>query len=149
MPFVDGMGFLHLFARENIPVTAVTAVQIKDLLGANTWTSLSFVSDDVVLPPGATISTRPDSAHVYLKPSVALNSRTTGQIQARWTYSGGYTTIPTALKNTICRLAWYIYKLRDAPMYQTMIPSMGIMQMPIAIPKDILTDADLWKPSYA
>lgn len=147
-PFIDGNGWLHGFARENIPVTDVDTIELRDLKGTNTWTSLTFTNDNIILPPN-TGSPRPDSAHVYVIPSVTLSPRATGQVLVRWTYTGGYDTIPESLKNIIERLAWYIYKLREAPMYQIMIPSMGIMQMPIKIPPDILSDADLWKPSYS
>ncbi len=148
IPFVDGNGWLHLFARENIPVTDVESVELRDLKGANVWTSLAFVSDNVILPPN-TGTPRPDSAHVFVIPSAALSARATGQVLARWTYTGGYGTIPSSLKSIISRLAWYIYKLREAPMYQVMMPSLGIMQIPISLPKDIMVDVDLWKPSYA
>lgn len=147
-PFVDGKGWLHLFARENAPVTEVTAVQIRDLKGQNLWIDLSFVNDNVIYPPNDG-RPHPDSRHVYIIPSVALSPRSTGEILARWTYTGGYSTIPSGIKNTIQRFAWWIYKLRESPMYQITIPSMGIMQIPLRIPPDIDSAIRLWQTVFS
>lgn len=148
LPFVDGNGWLHIFARERVPVTAVTAVQVRDLKGQNIWTTLTFTADNTILPPN-TGTARPDSGHVYIIPSQTLTPRATGEILVRWTYTAGYSTIPASLKAIIQRLAWWCYKLREAPMYQVMLPQLGMMQMPMKIPPDIMSDIILWQPVYA
>ena len=148
LPFVDGNGWLHVFARERCPVTAVTAVSIRDLVTRAAWTPITLNGDDVILPFGDD-SVHPDSTHVQIFPVPNLPARSTGQILARWSYTGGFATIPDSLKGIVCRLAWWIYKLREAPMAQVMMPNLGIMQVPIRIPPDIAADIELWKPQYA
>ena len=148
IPFVDGMGWLHLFARERAPVTAVTAVAIRDLVTRSAWTTITLTADDILLPINDGYA-HPDSGHVKLYPNPVLPQRSTGQILARWSYTGGFSTIPESMKALIARLSWWIYKLREAPMAQIAVPSMGIMQIPIRIAPDIAADIDLWKPDYA
>lgn len=148
LPFVDGQGWLHLYARERAPVTAVTAVSIRDLVSRSTWAPITLSADDVILPINDGYS-HPDSGHVKLYPNPSLPSRSTGQILVRWSYSGGFSVIPESMKAVVARLAWWIYKLREAPMAQVVMPNLGIMQIPIRIPPDIAADIDLWKPDYA
>lgn len=148
IPFVDGQGWLHLFARERAPVTAVTAVSIRDLMTRSAWETITLAADDIILPVNDGYA-HPDSAHVKLYPNPSLESRSTGQILARWTYTGGFSTIPQSLKAIIARLSWWIYKLREAPMAKITMPALGIMEIPIRIPPDIAADIDVWKPDYA
>lgn len=148
IPFVDGQGWLHLFARERCPVTAVTAVSIRDLVTRSAWSPVTLTTDDVILPLSDGYA-HPDSSHVKLYPNPVLPSRSTGQILARWTYTGGFATIPDSLKAIVARLSWWIYKLREAPMAKIAMPQMGIMEIPIRIPPDIAADINLWKPDYA
>jgi len=146
--FVDGQQFLHLFAREAVPVTDISAIKYRDLLGDRNWRDLSFTSGDLVLPPED--YSRPDSAHamVYVGNS-GLSSRGTGQIQAKWSYTGGFSEIPEWLKGITCRLATFVYRIREAPMYKIVDTKLGIMQVPLRIPPDIFADLVLLQPVYS
>lgn len=149
--WIDRRGWLHLMARERGPVTAVTAVQIRDLEGANTWQSVTFVADDLILPPFETNYPHPESWHVMLSPTPAQPPFSTGQLLARWSYTAGYASnaIPQGLKNLVARLAWWIYKLREAPVAKVVNMPLGTMTVPLNIPPDIAKDIELWRPVYS
>lgn len=153
IPFVDQNGWLHMFARERGPVTAVTSVQYRDVFDGNTtWQTATWNSpDDIVLPSFASTDThpRPESWHVYLYPSPAVNNLSTGQILVRWTYTGGFATIPPALSMLIARMATYIYKMREAPAGRVINQPLGTMTVPANYPPDILKAISLWSPIYA
>lgn len=147
-PFVDGNGLLHVWAREHAPVTAVTSVEVRDMLGNRTWTAISWSAGDIILPVNDGLP-HPDSAQVMIIPTTPLPSRSTGQIYVRWTYTGGFATIPTALTALISRFAWWIYKIREAPMAKIVNPVMNIMEIPLRIPPDIDSSIKLWQPIYS
>lgn len=155
LPFIDGAGWLHLFARERGPITAVSSVQIFDIVGGGPWQTITWTAvDGIIMPPfesGVNGYPHPDSWHVMINPSPAQPPRATGQILARWQYTGGFApgSIPLGLQGTICRLAWWILKLREAPIYRIATTELGIMQVPIKIPPDIEQDIRLWQPVYA
>lgn len=144
-PFIDGNGWLWLSSVERSPVTAVTAVQIRDLRGSNTWQVLTWQADDLILP---IFSAPPDanSGKVrILATNPVLSPRSTGSLMARWSYKGGYNAIPSSLKAMTMRLAWWIYKLREAPLGRVATLELGIMEIPLSMPKDILHDLNLWR----
>lgn len=147
LPFVDGNGWLTWFAREHAPVTSVTSVYVFDKQGTKTWTQVTFDADKIIYPVNDGYA-HPDCAQVMLYPSTAMAPCGTGRILLKWTYVGGFATIPASLKAVVSRLAWWCYKLREAPMYQTVLPQLGIMQIPLRIPPDIDADLRLWQPGY-
>lgn len=150
-PFVDNRGWLHLFARERGPVTAVSSVQVRNLqMGDPGYTTLTLAADDIILP-GISDPPRPDSWHVILLPAPLMPITSTGMLLVKWTYTGGYVTIPESLKSIISRLAWWHYKLREAPLGRVVTGAggLGMMEIPLDMPADILADAKLWRPSYS
>jgi hypothetical protein len=148
-PFVDGNGWLSFFAREHAPVTAVTSLEYRDLLSSDrVWKSVSYNADDLLLPINDGYA-HPDCAYVKVLSTAVIPARSTGQILVRWTYTGGFATVPNSLKSIITRLAWWIYKLREAPMQQIVMPNLGIMQIPLRIPPDINADILLWQPGFS
>lgn len=149
--WIDRRGWLHLFARERGPITAVTAVQIRNIDAGQPWTTVTFVADDIILPPFETNYPHPESWHVMLNPNPAQSIQATGTILSRWSYTGGYApaSIPQGLKNIIARLAWYIYKLREAPVAKVVNMPLGTMTVPLDVPPDIKRDIELWKPIYS
>lgn len=147
LPFVDGNSWLTLFAREHAPVTSVTAISIRDMRGTNQWVSASWATDDIVYPINDGYA-HPDCARVQVFPANGFLPTPTGQLLVKWTYVGGFATIPQSLKGVICRLGWWIYKLREVPVNMIAMPQMGIMQIPLKIPPDINQDILLFQPSY-
>lgn len=147
--WVDRYGWLHLLARERGPVTAVSAVQIRNINAGTPWESLTFVADDLILPPYDANYPRPESWHVRVFPATALSPSPTGTILARWSYTGGYSSIPQGLQNIIARLAWWIYKLREAPVAKIVNMPLGTMTVPLDVPPDIRRDIELWRPVYS
>lgn len=147
LPFVDGNGWLTMFAREHAPVTSVTSVSLFDMQGNKTWTAVTFDSDKIIYPVNDGYA-HPDCAQVKLYPATAMMPRGTGQIMVKWTYVGGFTTIPQSLKAIVVRLAWWLYKIREAPLTQITMPQLGVMQIPMKIPPDVYADILLWQPSY-
>lgn len=147
--FVDRNGWLHLFARERGPVTAVTAVRTRDLSSGGSWTAQAIVADDMLLPPYETTYPHPESWHVRILTSPAIAPRATGQIVAQWSYTGGYQTIPQSLKNIIARWSWYLYKLREAPVEKVVNMPLGTLTVPLKIPPDIADEVMRWRPQYS
>jgi hypothetical protein len=81
-----------------------------------------------------------------LKPYPAQLPAGTGDIYAKWTYTGGYTTIPNELKGIIARFAWWIWKLtREAPLGVVKNPMLGIVDIPLQAPPDIKSAAVNWQ----
>ncbi len=151
--FVDGNGWLHLFARERGPVTAVSAVSFRDIVaGKTSWDTVSWsASDGIILPNYAVTDTHPlpESWHVMLWPTSPLPSRATGQSLVRWSYTGGFATIPSSLALLIARYATYVYKFREAPIGTVTNLPLGTMTVPADVPPDIRRQMLLWSPVYA
>jgi len=146
--FVDYHGWLHLFSRERAPVTAVAAIQTRDLLQDKGWVTTTWDTDDLILPV-AMDPPRPDSWHVMVLPSNNVPTRATTEMLVRWTYTGGYATIPPSLQALTMRLAWWVYKLREAPLAKIVTAELGLMQIPLSIPPDIRADLRHWSPMYS
>jgi hypothetical protein len=147
-PFVDGNGWIHLFAVERGPVSSVATVQIRDMLSDHGWQTITWSADDIIMPTQLD-PPRPDSWHVRIKPATGYPSRSTGDIFARWTYTGGYATVPPSLKALTVRLAWWIYKLREAPLAKVVTAELGLMTIPLSVPPDIRRDLHFWRPIYS
>ncbi len=150
-PFVDNNGWMHLFARERGPVTAVTAIQTRDVWGGQTvWQDVTFTADNIIYPPFMAADTypRPESWMVMVYPANPLPPRATGQILARWTYTGGFQTIPTSLAILVARMSAYLYKLREMPAGKVINQPLGTMTVPADYPPDIRRDLRLWAPQY-
>lgn len=151
--FVDYTGILHLFARERGPVTNVAAVQYRYLYpSVGAWKDLTFdATDGVVYPSYQSTDTGPwpDAWHVQIIPTSGLYPTATGQVLCRWTYTGGFSPIPSALTFLIAKFAAYLYKVREAPVYRTVNINMGTVDVPASIPKEIRDQFELWKAVYA
>ena len=143
--FVDGNNWLHLTAYESGPVTAVSAIQVMNTgAGESTWRVLNLPASTILLPP-VTTPPKPSAWEVRLRPAPSLSSAATGMIEALWTYTAGYATIPPALKAEICRLTVWVWKLtREAPLGIVKNPMLGLVDIPLSVPPDIKADALLW-----
>lgn len=150
--FVDGNGWLQLWARERGPITAVTAVQVREIQsGGTTWQTVTWdASNDIILPPYYSFDTypRPSSWKVRIWPSPALFSSASNEILARWTYTGGFATIPESLSSLTARLATHIYKLREAPAGRVTNQPLGSMFIPSNFPPALIEELNNWTPKY-
>jgi hypothetical protein len=151
LTFVDGNGWLNLFARERGPVTAVSAIQFRDLRGSAAWRDQSWVTDDLILPPYQSSDTgpHPESWHVRVFTATPLGSVATGQCLVRWTYTGGFATIPPALSLLVARMAGFIYKLREIGAGKVMNQPLGTITVPAMFPPDLRQQISLWSPVWA
>ena len=142
--FVDGAGWMWLNAMEVGPITAVGTVQYR-ILDSSGWKTLAWGADDIILPNATTAPPVAGwTARIY---NNTLPSLATGQLLARWSYTGGYATTPQALTSIIERLAWWMIKLREAPV-GTVRNELGTLEVPVDMPKDILRDCMLWARDY-
>lgn len=149
--FVDGYGWLNLYARERAPVTAVSAIRLRDLLvPSRGWVDVGFTSDNLVLPPYAVGDTapHPQSWHVQVYPTSPVAMRSVGEVMMQWTYTGGFATIPPALTMLISQMALFVYKFREMPTSKVIDASQGVMEMPTNFPPSIKSQMQLWCPVY-
>lgn len=151
--FVDGYGWLNLLARERGPISAVSAVSVRILAGANTaWQSVTWdAANDIILPSfDPTIDTypRPESWRCRIYPANALPSSAPGEILVRWTYTGGFATIPEALSLQIAYMALYIYKTRETPVGRIVNAQLGSVVLPSNFPPSVIAQTKLWSPVY-
>lgn len=151
--YVDGNGWLHLFAREAVPVTAVASITYRDIMfGSDTsWHTITWDAvNDILLPSYAATDTyaRPESAHVQIWPAPTLPPRAVGQLLVKWTYTAGFSTVPQSLITLIARMAMYLYKLREMPAGKVINQPLGTMTVPSNYPPDIIAQIEAWKPKY-
>lgn len=141
--FFSRMGELVLIARERAPVTAVSAVSVRipNTLG---WTTLSWNTDDILLPP---IYDPPDpnAWRVTIFPNNILMQRVAADnLWVKWTYTGGYSPIPPSLHTVLLRMAWWKYKLREAPLGRINSEMFGTREIIQALPNDVRMDLLRW-----
>jgi hypothetical protein len=100
--------------------------------------------NDILLPP-IWAPPSPNAWTVTIYPSnVAIPRVDADGIWVRLSYIGGYATVPPALKMLLLRLAWWKFKLREAPLGRVAMPPFGITEIIPALPADIATDIGLW-----
>lgn len=146
--WVDSMGWLWLVARERGPVTSVTNIQTRNIAsGATAWQTLNFGAD--IFYPGNGVAPNPPTPDSWLvrvySASPVLFPSTYDSLMVKWSYTGGYTTIPASLQGIVLRLAWWIYKLREAPLGRVVTAELGLMEVPLSIPPDIRADLNMWR----
>jgi hypothetical protein len=149
--WIDQNGWVNLFARERGPVTAVSTVQVRDLLSSDrSWKPITWNADDIILPAFSLSDTHPlpESWRVQIIPTVALPSRATGTVLARWSYTGGFATIPDSLALLIAAAATYVYKRRESSLGIVQNQQLGTFSRPLDFPPDILRRFKLWSPIY-
>jgi len=150
--FVDGNGWLHLWARERGPVTNVSAVEVRDVFGGSTtWDAVTWdVNNDIIYPPSTTLDKYPypESWKIRIWPATPLAPSASGQIFARWSYQGGFNPIPDALSLLIAEAALFIYKSREMPIGKVVNMPLGTMTVPSNFPPYILRQFRLWSPIY-
>lgn len=147
--FVDSNGWLWLWPVERAPVTAITSVEVRDILnGATTWQTVTYTSDDILLPPVYSFDTAPraESWKVRIWPNPTMLSEGTTDLLARWSYTGGFASIPTSLSSLIAAMAYFIYKSqREAILGQLVTQPLGTMTFaPVVYPKTIKAEIDRW-----
>lgn len=145
---VDGYGWLWLSSSQAAPVTAVTSIKVRNLRDKPlTVDTLSWDANALLLPyvPTAVERVDPRWWTVRVLPTVAIPPIDPASLIVQWSYTAGFATIPLALESLINRLAWWVYKLREAPLGKVMMPELGLMEVPISMPPDIRSDMLLWR----
>ncbi len=146
--WVDQNGWIWAFAAERGPVTAVSAVTVRDLVTSPTnWQTVTWDAVNGILLPSFVDAYRPDpdwwTVRIYPTAPV-LYPRDTRNFLVKWTYTAGFAVTPAPLVDLINRLAWWVYKLREAPMGKIVSPELGMMTIPLSIPPDIRADIMRW-----
>lgn len=157
--WVDWQGWLHIFGHQRGPITDVTAVKYR-FRDAGSWSTLSWSSPDDIILPNLKVPPSPNSWRAQIYPSSPLipgsivdyasgfgipTGVSPSDIMFRWSYEGGYTPIPDALNAIACRLTYFYYKLREAPMARILSAELGVMEFPLNIPPDLKQDLSIWR----
>lgn len=144
--FVDAYGWLH--AQMYYPIETVSAVQVMDMIGGDTtYTSITLTTVEL---QHSTLD-YPNEAPVFdsywlqvYSSSPLLPSRAVGQMRAQVTYTGGFSTIPSVIESVTDRLAWWFYKIREAPMGRIATLTMPVMEVPLDFPPDVAATLKSW-----
>lgn len=145
--FIDSNGWLWIKARERGPVTAVTAISIRYLSMSGLWTPITWdATNNIFLPTLDTVpkTPYPDWWQVRVLPSTNLMTIDTRNLAVRWSYTGGFATIPDAIQGIVTRLAWWFYELRNAPLGKVLTLELGVQTVPTSMPPDIRADIESW-----
>lgn len=147
--WVDGDGWLWINVRRRGPVTALSAVQLRNLAARMPWQIITWQVDDLLLPYVDAGAGGPpvDGWQIRLYPAQLLPPLVSSQCVCQVSYTAGYATIPGGLKGITNRLAWWIYKLGEAPLGIVRNVDMHLMEVPVSIPPDIQADLNLWRPA--
>lgn len=140
-------GTINLIALERGPITAVSSIEYRVLRSGTVWNTIAWGNDDLILPPSHS-PPHPRAWMVTIFPNNlsvgALASGAADDVLFRWSYTGGYAVIPDGLPEIINRMAWWKYKLREAPLGKVSSPPFGISEIIPSLPADIKTDIMLW-----
>lgn len=158
--WLDWQGWIHIFGNQRGPITKVTAVKYR-MRDAGAWSTLTWNSPDDIILPNLKVPPSPNSWEVQIYPGApmmpgALVDYASGgftvpggispsDIMFRWDYEGGYFPIPDALAAIACRLTFFYYKLREAPMARILSAELGVMEFPLNIPPDLKQDLSIWR----
>lgn len=148
-PYIDKNGWLHVQAREAMPVNSVTQMRMMFYNNPSAgWKDVDLSGDNLILPLSMVPPNVDDKmVSVYVP---GLFSIQTGELRVQWSYNAGYQPIPDALKTIICRIAWVYYKYREVPVASVTAGAagIGIVQMPIDLPPDLRREIQLWRPQW-
>lgn len=143
--WVASDGWLWVGSRNRCPVTAVSALELLDRQAAQpVWQAVDLSRAVVIIPP-PDVPPRQDAwlVRVWI-PGFPARPRPRGQLLARWSYTAGFNPTPPALRAVATRYAWWLYKLREAPLGRVVTAELGLMEIPLTIPKDIAGDLQPW-----
>jgi hypothetical protein len=142
--WISRKGEITLIAKSRGPVTAVSAVSYRVLPGTN-WQTLSWdAANDIVLPV-VSAPPEPDSWAVKIyTSSLGYYNVAAADFWWRWTYTGGYSTIPEEIKFPILRLTQWKYKLREAPLGRINSEMFGTREIIQDLPNDVAFDILRW-----
>ena len=142
---VDRYGWLRITSATRGPVRSVASVKYRKPLD-RAWSTLSWdATNNIILPSDPTsYPPRADSWSVRIMPDQTLAPFSTGYIW-KWSYTAGYVTIPPVLNEIIQNLAWWHYKMREAPLGKIINPMLGQVEVPLSIPPVIKLEITRWK----
>ena len=143
--WVDRNNIVTLIAKTVGPVTAVTSVQYL-IPRVTAWQTVTWDSANGIFVPSTDAPPRPEAWVVEIVPtSIMMQQVAADNIRFRWSYTGGYATTPTQLQMILFRMAFWKYKLREAPLGKVAVPPMAITEVIPDLPTDIKTDINLWR----
>ena len=144
--WVDGNGWLQVQTHKPIYDPAGITVSIMDVkAGAIDWTALTLKQCICMAPVNDGDAPRAQAWHYAAAASVPLRPALWGDILVRTSYPSGYPTIPGSLRAITVRLAWFYYKLREAPMVKIETLGMGTVEVPQEMPKDVKGELMTWR----
>lgn len=141
--WINRYGWITVVGRV-APITAVSALSVI-FPPSTTQTAIAWdPTAGIFLPPNIS-PPDPGAWLCQIAPSnVILPQTAAGNALFRWTYTAGYATTPDSLKIIILRMAWWKYKLREAPLGRIVSPGMGSIEMTPSLPPDLARDIKLW-----
>lgn len=146
--WTDRNGELTVLVASVAPVTAVEEIRVRNIRTQSPEVVLTPSQDDFQLPVVLTpvSAPTPDWWEIRCFPvGKRLPPATHEDLLVTVRYTGGLSTVPDSLKSLILRLAHWIYKLRSAPLGRVATLELGLMEIPLTMPKDLETDLMLWR----
>jgi hypothetical protein len=144
--WVDRNGWIQCQVHKPIVTASTIAMQIMMVAnGATTWTPLTLSQCICISDISNGDAPRPQAWTFMAYPNIKIAPTTFGNILAQVTYTSGYSTIPAQLTAINVRLAWFYYKLREAPMMKIDTLNLGVVEIPVDMPKDIRGELSTWR----
>lgn len=146
--WVTRTGWLIVASLAKAVVRSVASLAVLDQAAAMpAWQPLDLGSAQLIIPPALVPPTnQPWRVRCWVPPgTLPPGPIPRGRLLVRWTYDGGYASIPPALSQLTVRYAWWLYKLREAPLGRVVTAELGIMEIPLDAPLDLRRDLVLWQ----
>ena len=144
--WVDRNGWLQAQVHKPITTTTGLSVQTMNLAsGERAWTTPSFAECICIADVSDGDAPRAQAWNFMALPVTYMPPTSNGSILAKVSYESGYTTIPPQLTSIAVRLAWFYYKLREAPMMKIDTLNLGTVEVPVDMPKDIRGELNTWR----
>ena len=145
--WVDRNGWLQVQTHKPIYDPASVSVSTMDVrAGQTTWHALALAQCICMAPVSDGDAPRPQAWQYMAVPTnSSLYPEAWGDILVKHSYESGYKSIPPQLTAIAVRLAWFYYKLREAPMTKIDTLNLGVVEVPVDMPKDIRAELNTWR----
>jgi hypothetical protein len=145
--WVDRNGWLQVQTHKPIYDPTTISVSVMDVRhGATAWTALTLTQCLCMAPVNDGDAPRAQAWQFAAYPAnVSLVPEAWGDIYVQTSYQSGYPTIPPQLTAVATRLAWFYYKLREAPMMKIDTLNLGTVEIPVEMPQDVRSELNTWR----